>query len=109
MDYQDFMEAQQAQWPLGKLETWHQVHPVAPGSTLWHPLQESDFLRAAGFVQITISRPRSCALPLTDIRVFTQKIADLAPEDAQLCLAVEDAEAGQDGIAVRLLAARWAP
>ena len=106
MKYQKFLEDQQAQWPLGQLHTLHQVHEIALGSPLSHPLQDSDFLRGAGFIQLTIARPKSHALPLAEIRAFTQKIADLAPEDAQFCMEVADAEAGHNAITVRILIAQ---
>lgn len=106
MNYQDFLEAQQAQWPLGQLQTLHQVHEIALGSPLSHPLQDSDLLRGAGFVQVSIARPPSHALPLAEIRAFTQKVFQQAPEDAAFGMEVTDAEPGHNAITVRILIAQ---
>jgi len=104
MDFLTFAETNQAEWPLGKMQTLHQIHPLALGSDLTHPLQESDFLRSAGFIQLTICRPKSYVLPLADIHTFSRKIADLGPKDVQFCLEVEASEILEDSITVRILA-----
>lgn len=104
MEFLTFLETHQAQWPLGKIETLHQTHQLALGSVLTHPLQDSEFLRTAGFIQLTICRPKSHLLPLAEIREFSKKIAALGPEDGQFSLDVEDSEALEDSITVRILA-----
>lgn len=106
MNYQDFLEEQQAQWPLGQLHTWHQAHEIALGSPLSHPLQDSEWLRSAGFVQVSIARPKSHTLPLSEVRAFTQKVFQQAPEDAAFGMEVTDAEPGHNAITVRILIAQ---
>lgn len=106
MNYQEFLEDQHTQWPLGQLHTVHQVHEIALGNPLSHPLQDSEFLCGAGFVQLNIARPESYTLPLSEVREFTQKVFSQAPEDAVFVTEVTEAEAGQDAITVRLLIAQ---
>ncbi|WP_156949843.1 hypothetical protein [Simplicispira psychrophila] len=104
MDLSTFLEAHQAQWPLGKMQTLHQTHQIALGSTLVHPLQESDFLRTANFIQLTICRPKCYALLLRDIREFTKKILAITPANEHFNLDVEESEMQEKAITLRILA-----
>ncbi len=106
MDFLTFLETHRKQWPLGKMQTLHQAHHVALGSPLTHTLQDSDFLRTASFIQITICKPRSHTLPLSEIREFTQKIIAIAPRDCLFDLEVGKSDSLEDSIMVRILAAQ---
>lgn len=106
MDYfLTFLETHQAQWPLGQMRVLNQVHSIALGSPLAHPLRGSDLLRTANFIQLTISRPKSHKLPLPEVREFMKKIAAIAPDSGQLGLELEESETLQGAIAVRMLIA----
>lgn len=101
-----FLETHQHQWPLGQMQTLHLAHQITLGSPLTHPLQESDFLRTASFIQLTICRPKSHALALSEVRDFTKKILAIAPENSQFNLELEESEAQDDAITLRILAAQ---
>ena len=106
MDYfLTFLEEHQAQWPLGQMRVVNQVHSIALGSPLAHPLQDSDLLSTASFIQLTISRPTSHMLPLSEVREFMRKIAAIASENGQLGLEMEESETLEGAITVRILIA----
>ena len=107
MDFLTFLETHQADWPLGKMQTLHETRSLALGTALSHPLQNSDFLRSAAFVQLTICRPQSHVLPLAEVRVFASPIAALLPEDGCFSLQVETPDTLTDAVTVRLLAVQW--
>ena len=88
------------------MQTLHQTHQIALGSTLAHPLQESDFLRTANFIQLTICQPKPYPLLLRDIREFTKKILAITPVNGHFNLDVEESETQEDAITLRILAAQ---
>lgn len=107
MNFSTFLKTHQAQWPLGKMQTLHQTHQIALGSTLAHPLQESDFLRTANFIQLTISQPKPYPLLLRDIREFTNKILAIAPANGHFNLDVEESKTQEEAITLRILAVKF--
>ena len=64
-------------------------------------------MRTASFIELTICRPKSHGLPLSEVREFTKKTIALAPEAVQFGVEVRDSEPQQDAITVRMLAVQW--
>lgn len=106
MDFSTFLESQQAQWPLGKIQALNQTHQIALGSPLSHPLQSSELLHTTSFIQLTIGKPKAYSLSLAEVRDYMNKIVSTAPDDVVFGLNVESSETLEDAISVRILVAQ---
>ena len=104
MDFSTFLETHAHQWPLGKVQTLHQVHHLAVDSPFAHPLQDNEFLHTADLIQVTVTSHKAHPLRLDEVKSFTKKIIAIAPEKGEFVLHMEVSETLQDTVIVRLLA-----
>ena len=106
MDFFEFLEEHRPQWPLGKIQAVNQVHHLAVGSPLAHPMQDDAILQTAAFVQVTVCSPASVSLPLAETQAFMTLLRSTTHEDATFLFDVEkdDFETMKDTTSVRILA-----
>ena len=89
MNFFEFLEEHRPQWPLGKIQAVNQVHHLAVGSPLVHPMQDDAILQTAAFVQVTVCSPESVTLPLAETQAFMAQLRSTTHEDATFLFDVE--------------------
>lgn len=80
MGLMDFFAANQAEWPLGRMHTTHQVHEIAINEPITHSLLADDFLKTADVIRGIVKGPKK--LSQAAAKSFMLQVASIVSENA---------------------------